>query len=67
MYVCICNAYRESNVRDAIRQGADDNGITVEQIYARLGRGLRCGQCSSYVQDMINVVRESRDEVVAVP
>ena len=66
MYVCVCNAYRESNVRDAIRQDSDDAAPTVEQIYARLGRGLRCGRCSSHVQGMIAAMREEQEDAVAV-
>ena len=66
MYVCICNAYRELNVRDAIRQDSVDAVPTVEQIYARLGRGPRCGRCSSQVQSMIHAIRKERDKALAV-
>ena len=67
MYVCICNAYRESKVRDAIEEGCDrSDGLTVEQIFARLGRGVRCGSCSSHVENMIAAAREERDHAVTV-
>lgn len=67
MYICICNAYRESKVRDVIQEGCDrSGGLTVEQIFARLGRGPRCGSCSSHVEDMIASAQEERDHAVTV-
>jgi bacterioferritin-associated ferredoxin len=57
VYVCVCNAYRESHVRDAIKKSAD-NKVTVEQVYARLGSGPRCGRCLTHVKRMIDSNRE---------
>ena len=56
MYVCLCNAYREAQVRDAIQNSTSDS-VTVEQLYARLGSRLRCGQCALYVNEMIKANR----------
>ena len=63
MYVCVCNGYCESHVRDAIQEGAENCSVTVEQIYARLGRGPRCGRCLSHVKGLINAVRGKSDQV----
>jgi bacterioferritin-associated ferredoxin len=58
VYVCLCNAYRESHVREAIKTSAGKSPITVEQVYARLGNGPRCGRCVMHVQCMIDTTRE---------
>lgn len=57
MYVCICNAYSESHVREEIKKSAD-RPVTVEQVYARLGSVPRCGRCVTHVKRMIDSNRE---------
>lgn len=42
MVVCVCNAIRESQVREQARSGC----MTPCQAYAALGRQPKCGQCS---------------------
>lgn len=49
MVVCICNAIREKDIRDAAKQGAQ----TPSTAYARLGRRARCGQCVSFARQII--------------
>ena len=41
MYVCVCNAIRESDFRCAARCMDGD----VEQVYARMGKEPQCRQC----------------------
>ena len=41
MYVCICNAIRESELRQAARHVAGD----AEACYAALGKSPCCGSC----------------------
>lgn len=41
MYVCICHAVTEDEVRDAVADGAS----TTEEIAARCGAGTGCGTC----------------------
>jgi bacterioferritin-associated ferredoxin len=41
MYVCICNAIRERDFREAARRVPGD----AEAIYAALGRTPECRQC----------------------
>ena len=41
MYVCICNAIRETDLRDAARSSCGD----ADAIYAKLGKTPQCGQC----------------------
>jgi bacterioferritin-associated ferredoxin len=41
MYICICNAIRESDFRRAGRRTCGD----AESVYAALGKRPQCGQC----------------------
>lgn len=41
MYVCICNAIREVDLRHVARRCAGD----AEAVYAALGKRPQCGQC----------------------
>ncbi|HUQ13957.1 MAG TPA: (2Fe-2S)-binding protein [Novosphingobium sp.] len=41
MYVCICNAIRETELRAAARKVSGD----AERVYAALGRPPQCRQC----------------------
>lgn len=41
MYVCICNAIRETTLREAARRC--DGGA--EAVYESLGKRPQCGQC----------------------
>jgi len=50
MVVCVCNAIREKDLRDAARSGT---GRPCD-VYARLGRRPKCGQCLSFAQTIIN-------------
>lgn len=49
MVVCVCNAIRERDVREAARSGA---GCPI-QAYASMGRRPRCGQCLSFARELI--------------
>ncbi len=41
MYVCICNAIRESELRRVARHSSGD----AEAVYAALGKRPNCGSC----------------------
>jgi bacterioferritin-associated ferredoxin len=63
MYVCVCNAYCESHLREAVRMSNGNATVTVEQIYARLGNGPRCGRCLLHAKDLIKAsLEETRAE-----
>ncbi|MBC6404195.1 MAG: (2Fe-2S)-binding protein [Rhodospirillales bacterium] len=53
MYVCLCNAYRCSQIRDAVRAGHDD----AEEIYFALGGGPVCGSCLDEAQALVDSER----------
>ena len=49
MVVCVCNAIRENQVRDAARCGA----ATACQVYSALGCRPKCGQCTAIARSII--------------
>lgn len=53
MVVCICNAIREKDLKEAVREGAD----TPCSAYARLGRKAKCGQCVPFARNIIAAAR----------
>ena len=53
MYVCICNAIREKDLRAAARCCRDG----AEDLYARLGRTPQCRQC---LDEATEIVAEER-------
>ena len=54
MYVCICNAIRESELRCAARCVSGD----AEAVYAAMGKAPQCGQC---LCDAELILEEERD------
>jgi bacterioferritin-associated ferredoxin len=49
MIVCVCNALRENDVREAARRGAK----CPRTAYESLGRRPNCGQCFSFAREII--------------
>lgn len=49
MYVCLCNAFTDGQVREEIRAGAG----TVAQIYRGLNCQPRCGRCVPMLREML--------------
>ncbi len=63
MYICICNAIRETDFRHA---AAHCNG-DAEATYAALGKRPNCGHCLEEAQEIIEEQRASAQcEVFAV-
>ncbi|MCJ2177301.1 (2Fe-2S)-binding protein [Novosphingobium album (ex Hu et al. 2023)] len=50
MYVCICNAIREKDLRTAARCC----GGSAESVYAALGHTPQCCQCLEEAEDIIS-------------
>jgi bacterioferritin-associated ferredoxin len=50
MVVCVCNAIRERDLRAAVRCGSEKP----HDVYARLGRKPKCGQCLSFARKLIS-------------
>lgn len=49
MVVCVCNAIREHDVRQAARDGAKSACAA----YRALGRRAKCGQCLNFARTII--------------
>jgi bacterioferritin-associated ferredoxin len=53
MYVCLCNGYRESELRELARRGISD----AEDAYLALGDGPCCGSCVDFAQGIMDAER----------
>lgn len=49
MVVCVCNALKEKQVREAARAGAN----TASAAYAHFGRRPKCAQCFRFAESII--------------
>ena len=53
MYICICNAIRESDLRDAALATRGD----AEAVYGSLGKRPNCGQCLAKAGEILEQER----------
>jgi len=61
LYICICNAVRECDLRKAARACPGD----VDAVYDSLGKQPQCGQC---LDEAMEIMIEERDFIpVEVP
>jgi bacterioferritin-associated ferredoxin len=51
MYICLCNAVTERQVRECARSGA----CSVDELASKLGVGAGCGRC---IECAVDVLRE---------
>lgn len=61
MYVCLCNGYRDSDLRRVAHAGAGD----VVAVYQALGAGPCCGQCLDMAQDIVDQTRRPAGIIAA--
>ena len=59
MYICICNALNDTQIRCAVDSGAKTAG----QVYAGLGCAPRCGKCVTAVRQMVNEATREQDDL----
>ncbi len=57
MYVCICHAIRERDVRKAVCEGE----ITLHGVYKKFGCRPRCGKCLGAMADIVADCGETKD------
>ena len=50
MYVCLCKAVTDSEIRDAVDEGA----LHVDHLAERCGLGTGCGRCQETAQQVID-------------
>ena len=55
MYICVCNAIRESDLRTAARCHAGDP----DAVYEKLGKRPQCGQCLDEAAEILIEEREA--------
>lgn len=58
MYVCVCNAVRDTQIREALARGCND----LDGLSAELGVGNGCGTCIEYARAMIEAQQEQSHE-----
>lgn len=63
MYICICNAIRESQLRAAAREMQGD----AEMLYIALGFEPQCRQCISDAEKIVAAERGTADMRTMVP
>ena len=56
MYVCVCNAYRDAEIRAVAQAGIR----CARKAYQELGNGPRCGRCLSFAQSLIDRIHEDQ-------
>ncbi|MBO6782864.1 MAG: (2Fe-2S)-binding protein [Alphaproteobacteria bacterium] len=52
MYVCICNAVKDSEVKAVIAEGVQD----VDEVYRALDVEPQCGTCRSFIRELMSEV-----------
>lgn len=52
MYVCLCNGYRDAEIREVAESGVR----CVQEVYLTLGNGPCCGSCLDCAQDIVDSV-----------
>ena len=50
MYVCICHAVTDTQIENAI----DDGAVSMQQLSTKLKVGTQCGQCCSCAKKVLN-------------
>jgi len=50
MYVCVCKAITEQQLKDAVHQGAN----TFRDVRRCLGVSTGCGRCASHARSLVN-------------
>lgn len=63
MYICICNAIKESELRAAALAGPGD----AETLYSTLGRLPQCGQCLEDAEKLIVDARAAAQVPACTP
>jgi len=58
MYVCICNAVTDSDIRNAVEEGV----VSMKQLRLTTGCGSTCGSCDEMADEILQrTLTESRE------
>jgi bacterioferritin-associated ferredoxin len=63
MYVCVCKAVSDQDIRRAVAQGAD----SFAELQARTGCATRCGCCEQAARECFEANRASACRAAALP
>ena len=63
MYICICNGVTESQIREAVADGARNLG----DLRAATGCATNCCQCASAAVDILESASGGSDDISAFP
>ena len=55
MYVCLCNGYRDEEIREVAASGVR----CAREVYFTLGNGPCCGTCIDCAQGIVNEVHDT--------
>ena len=58
MFVCICNAISDKDIKIALKEGAD----SPKQIYKFCNSSIQCGKCVETVYKMITSSKKSKSK-----
>ncbi len=58
MYVCICRAITDSQIRDEVRQGAS----SLREVGKNLGVASQCGKCGQHARSVIRDALSDRSQ-----
>ena len=58
MYVCICNAITDKQIRDAAKAGATD----LWALQHELGVGSQCGSCKETAAEILSEFRSAKSQ-----
>jgi len=56
MYVCVCNAITDKQIRRSIASGA----TSLSALQVELGVGIKCGSCQEQAESMLKEHRNGR-------
>ena len=56
MYICICNAITEREVRECVRRGC----CSMDELSVELGVGASCGRCRPVAQEILDESRPAQ-------
>lgn len=63
MYVCLCNGYRDAEIREVAESGLR----CVEEVYLSLGNGPCCGNCLDFAQEIVDAVHNQETSPAKAP
>ncbi|MEZ5535825.1 MAG: (2Fe-2S)-binding protein [Thiolinea sp.] len=63
MYVCVCNAVTDREIKKAVKQGDD----TFEKVRDSLKVASCCGQCESHAREVIAEAKQAKPTLGGIP